>query len=215
MATLVECILPVAIDWMTWEYSGLVPPAEWGAVSTSLLPNNFLFVPAGIAGESAQDCGYDEYTLAYCPRDGNIYLGETQLWNDYNDHGDADIWGTISHEMGHRVQHLAGMRVAVTANETIPTENQADCFSGAFMGYAARNRYMDPVGPDTVSDDDVADMIVGLLDIGESEGPERTHGTDDQRVRALYIGYNSPANLGVFACDFYLSDISIVPASAG
>ena len=114
--------------------------------------------------------------------------------------------------MGHRVQHLAGMRVQLTDNESIPTENQADCFSGAFMGYAARNRYMDPVGPDTVSDDDVADMIVGLLDIGESEGPNRTHGTDDQRVRALYIGYNAPANLGVFACSFYVSDISIVPA---
>lgn len=215
MDEMLECVLPVAVAWLSWEYGGLTPPPEWGATSPSLLPHNFLYVPAGMSGETDQDCGYDEWSLAYCPIDGNIYLGESQLWSDFRSHGDADIWGTISHEMGHRVQHLAGMRIQLTDNENIPTENQADCFSGAFMAYAARHRYMDPVGPNTVSDDDVEDLIVGLLDIGETEGPGRTHGTDDQRVRALYIGYNSPVSLGVFACGFYLSDISIVPVSFG
>lgn len=38
-----------------------------------------------------------------------------------------------------------------------------------------------------------ADMFVGLPDIDESEGPEPTHGTDDQRVHALYVRYNAPA----------------------
>jgi hypothetical protein len=215
MDSMLECVLPVAVAWLDWEYSGLTPPPEWAAASASLLPHNFVYVPAGIAGETDQDCGYDEWSLSYCPLDGNVYLGESQLWSDFVNHGDADIWGTISHEMGHRVQHVAGMRAQMTDNENIPTENQADCFSGAFMAYAARHRYMDPAGPDTVSSDDVEDLIVGLLDIGESEGPDRTHGTDDQRVRALYIGYNAPSNLGVFACDFYLSDISIVPVSFG
>jgi predicted metalloprotease len=147
----------------------------------------------------------------YCPVDGNIYLGEAQLWSDYNDHGDADLWGSISHEWGHRIQHVAGQPNSATPNEQIPPENQADCFSGAFLDYSARNTALDtPSTPD-----DLLDLFIGLFNIGDPRIGEETqdHGTIDQRIRAFYVGYNSADSEGAWACDFYVTSGSIIPKS--
>ncbi len=219
MKTLLECILPKAIDWLSYEYvdASLVTPAEWGSQSGTLLPLDFIYVPAGIAVEEPegqfQHCGgYDSASaLHYCPQDGNIYLGEELLWFTYNEFGDADMWGSISHEMGHRIQHVAGGMKADPAvpNEEIPIENQADCFSGAFMDFAARYGYIDV----SVTGDDIVDLFSGLFTIGEADSGQRTHGTIDQRIRAFFVGYNSDDSLGVFECDFYLTDVTIIPAT--
>ena len=208
MRTLVECILPVAEEWLSWEYAGLTPAPEWQSLSSTLLPNNILYVPTGVSVESDENCGgYSDADLAYCMIDGNIYLGEAALWRDYNQHGDADIWGTISHELGHRVQHVANRRLPATENEKIPAENQADCFSGAFLDYAARHRYIDSAA----TGDDLFDLFVGLFNIGEQVGDDQSHGTIDQRIRAFFVGYNSSDSSGVFDCAFYLTDVSIIP----
>ncbi len=219
MKTLLECILPKAIDWLSYEYvdASLVTPAEWGSQSGTLLPLDFIYVPAGIAVEELegqfQHCGgYDSASaLHYCPQDGNIYLGEELLWFTYNEFGDADMWGSISHEMGHRIQHVAGGMKADPAvpNEEIPIENQADCFSGAFMDFAARYGYIDV----SVTGDDIVDLFSGLFTIGEADSGQRTHGTIDQRIRAFFVGYNSDDSSGVFECDFYLTDVTIIPAT--
>jgi hypothetical protein len=205
MGTLIECILPVALEWLTWEYGSTAVPAEWGAVSASLLPHNFIYVPTGVSGTFG--CDFSDRSLSYCPWDGNVYLGEQQLWSDYREHGDADLWGSISHEVGHRIQHLAGTRIATTRRELIPTENQADCFSGAFLDYAARWGNIDS----SETGDDLIDLFVGLFNIGEPDTEERSHGTIDQRIRAFFVGYNSADAAGVFDCDFYVTDVSIVP----
>jgi uncharacterized protein len=210
MATMIECILPFATQWLSWEYSGLDVPAGWQAGATSLLPNNFLFVPHGVSVEGgfAHCGGYDSNSaLHYCPSDGNIYFGEDQMWSDYNDNGDADLWGSVAHEMGHRVQQVAGFHLAATDNERIPAENQADCFSGAFLDYAAR------YGVLTADGDDLLDSFVGLFRIGEQVSVDQSHGTVDQRIRAFFVGYNAPDHLGVFACASYVTDVSIVPAA--
>jgi hypothetical protein len=218
MKTLLECILPKAVDWLSYEYvdPSLVTPAEWSSQSGTLLPLDFIYVPAGIVVEEpegqSQHCGgYDSASsLHYCPQDGNIYLGEELLWFTYNEFGDADMWGSISHEMGHRIQHVAGgMRSdPAVPNEEIPTENQADCFSGAFMDFAARYGYIDV----SVTGDDIVDLFSGLFSIGEADSGERTHGTIDQRIRAFFVGYNSDDSWGVFECDRYLTDVTIIPA---
>ncbi len=51
MRTFIECIIPEAIEWMTWEYGGsLDVPTEWaGSQATSLAPNHWLYVPTGIS----------------------------------------------------------------------------------------------------------------------------------------------------------------------
>lgn len=222
MKTLVECILPEAVAWMIYEYGSLDVPTEWaGSQATSLLPNNFIYVPTGVRGVvtdqtciSEDDQGeyaYNERSLSYCPVDGNIYLGEAQLWSDYLNHGDADLWGSVSHEWGHRIQHVAGQPSSATPNEQVPPENQADCFSGAFLDYSARNTALDqPSTPD-----DLIDLFIGLFNIGDPRIGEETqdHGTIDQRIRAFYVGYNSADSLGAWACDFYVTSGSIIPPS--
>lgn len=222
MKTLVECILPEAVAWMIYEYGSLDVPTEWaGSQASSLLPNNFIYVPTGIRGavtdetciaeDDQGEYAYNERSLSYCPVDGNIYLGEAQLWSDYLNHGDADLWGSISHEWGHRIQHVAGQPTSATPNEQIPPENQADCFSGAFLDYSARNTALDqPSTPD-----DLLDLFIGLFNIGDPRIGEDTqnHGTIDQRIRAFYVGYNSADSLGAWACDFYVTSGSIIPPS--
>lgn len=210
MRTLVECVLPVAIAWMQFEYGNdaLTAPTEWSSLSGSLLPNNFVYVPTGAV--SPYGCGTtDDYMLAYCSWDGNIYLSEVVLWETYQRHGDGDVWGSISHEIGHRVQHVANFRARPrdNHNESIPAENQADCFSGAFLNYANRQGYIDAV----TTGDDLNDLFDGLFAIGEQEGADQNHGTIDQRIRAFFVGYNSSAGWGVFACSSYVTDVSIVP----
>jgi hypothetical protein len=222
MRTLAECILPAAVAWMIWEYGSLDLPAEWTASqASSLLPNNFLYVPTGVRGavtdetciseDEQGEYAYSDRSLMYCPVDGNVYLGEAQLWSDYNEHGDADLWGSISHEWAHRIQHVAGLPNSATPNEQIPFENQADCFSGAFLDYSARYTALD--APST--GDDLVDLFVGLFNIGDPRigDPEQNHGSVDQRIRAFFIGYNSPDTQGAWACDFYVTSGSIVPTS--
>ncbi len=216
MKTLLECILPEAVAWITWEYGSLDVPTEWaGSQATSLLPNHFLYVPTGVRvtdymdtcqGEDEQgEYSYGDHDLAYCPIDGDIYIGEAQLWEDYHNHGDADVWGTISHEMGHRIQHVAGLPTSRTDNEQIPYENQADCFSGAFLDYSARQTPL--TAPST--GDDLIDLFVGLFNIGDPRIGEdsQDHGSIDQRIRAFFVGYNSLDAQGAWACDFYVPGI--------
>jgi hypothetical protein len=56
------------------------------------------------------------------------------------------------------------------------------------------------------------DLFSGLFSIGEADSGERTHGTIDQRIRAFFVGYNSDDSWGVFECDRYLTDVTIIPA---
>ena len=214
MRQLAACVLPLAREWLAWEYQSdtLTPPAEWIPQSASLLPNNFVYIPSGIEGPSGCSDRISDRSLAYCSFDGNIYLGEQALWRTYS-RGDADVWSAIAHEMGHRVQHVANFRAMSVDNdnESIPRENQADCFSGAFMTYAARFGRIDTVA----TGDDLIDLFNGVFNIGEQEGVEQTHGTIDQRVRAFFVGYNSSGGRGVFDCEFFITDVSIVPQAWG
>jgi Putative neutral zinc metallopeptidase len=216
MKTLVECVLPTAINWMTYEYEASVtPPVEWESASGTLLPLHFLFVPAGVEvvepSDDIRHCGgYDsKNTLQYCSQDGNIYLGEEALADQYFEIGDGFVWAVLGHEMGHRVQHVANAHLSMSDNEAIPKENQADCFAGAFVDFATRYHHMNT----TSTGQDLIDMFDGLFAIGENVNFGQTHGTRDQRVRAFFVGYNSDDNQGAWTCDAYLTDITIVPIS--
>jgi hypothetical protein len=221
MQTLVECILPAALQWISYEYQSadLRAPESWGGAS--LIPNNFIYVPTGVRiPRNVETCfqtddqgeyAYSADDQKYCTYDGNIYLGEAALWADYTVYGDNTVRATIAHEMGHRIQHVAGVGTIATPNEAIPAENQADCFAGAFAAWSVRYG-MSSNDTESVAEADVVDGIAGMLYIGDGEGADQTHGTADQRVRAYYIGYNSAPEAGVLACDFYVTDVSIIPA---
>ena len=220
METLLACMVPAAVVWMTWEYGTTVPPAAWTSQSGSLLPNHFVFVPDGVLLPSdGTTCNWGTDPLdifGYCYLDGNVYMGQQATWELYGglpeelDGGDALVAAAIAHEMGHRIQHVAGGREAATANAEIPDENQADCFAGAFIDYAARQGLVDV----STTGDDLVDLFGGFFEMASTVGPNQTHGSHDQRLRAFFVGYNSPNDQSAWSCNFYLTDISIVPPSS-
>jgi predicted metalloprotease len=191
MRVFMECVVWAMDQWVASAYVDGMPP-----------PNNYLYVPTGVAG-GALGCEYNESSLFYCFLDGNVYLGEVALWQLYS-FGDAAPVMVLAHEIGHRFQHVRQMRRSMADRESIPKENQADCVAGVFMDVAARVGWSDV-------QDDITDLPGALIIAGEIDGPNRTHGTIDQRVRAFFRGYNN-TNL-LFDCNFLVTDVMLtVPA---
>jgi uncharacterized protein len=92
-----------------------------------------------------------------------------------------------------------GNPVPQTPNETVPSENQADCGAGAFMANADNQGLLD-------YPDDIRDLAGSLASVGELEGPERTHGTIQERLSAFDRGFAS----GLFACNAYVPQAPII-----
>ena len=98
MKTHLECILPIAVDWLASKYQDetLAPPSEWNSPSQSCSRSTSFTSRRGVVQEAfgGQHCGgYDSSTaLQYCPQDGNIYFCEELLWFTYTNYGDADLW---------------------------------------------------------------------------------------------------------------------------
>ena len=132
-------------------------------------------------------CPFDDVTMAYCPLDGNVYIGEAITWALYNgfdpstgetgEPNDSTIVFALAHEIGHRLQHVAGMPMSdpEKPSEQIAQENQADCVGGTFIDYLIRRDVM-------ILGDYTRDLADGIISMASTEGPERDHGTIDQRM---------------------------------
>ena len=189
MAVYLDCVIPSVEQWIGATYADIPRPT-------------YYFVPAGVAGtEGDGGCAYDATCLQYCLSSGNIYLGEASLWEQYSVFGDAAPVVVVAHEVTHHFQNVAGVSSPTTPNELIPHENQADCGAGAFMAYAAQQGWMDV-------QDDIVDLAGSLAAAGESEGPDRTHGTVDERLAAFDVGYLSGE--GLYACNGFLPGTPII-----
>jgi uncharacterized protein len=190
MGLYLECIVPSVAQWIDATYADMPHPT------------NYFLVPVGISGtEGDGGCAYDENSLQYCLSSGNIYLGEAALWQQYSVFGDAAPVVVLAHEVTHHFQTVAGAPVSTVPNEEIPKENQADCGAGAFMAYAAQQRWMDV-------QDDLVDLAGALVAAAEMEGPDRTHGTVDERLAAFDVGYLSGE--GLYACNGFLPGTPII-----
>jgi predicted metalloprotease len=190
MGRYLECVVPSVAQWIDATYADMPRPT------------NYFLVPVGTSGtEGGGGCAYDENSLQYCLSSGNIYLGEAAVWQLYSVFGDAAPVVVLAHEVTHHFQTVAGVPASTTPNEEIPKENQADCGAGAFMAYAAQQGWMDV-------QDDVVDLAGALVAAGETEGPDRTHGTVDERLSAFDVGYLSGE--GLYACNGFLPETPII-----
>ncbi len=115
----------------------------------------------------------------YCDSDSTIYLDTSfsnptsfgDLWSGGDDFAIVTI---LAHEWGHHIQHLTGAYTGVASQEQL--ELQADCYSGAFAGYARERGWLDP-----------GDLDQGLtisLQSGDSD-----HGSGTQRADSFTNGY--------------------------
>ena len=95
-------------------------------------------------------------------------------------------------------QQQAGVPGPRTDAETLVHENQADCVSGAWLGYANDQRLLEK------SDVPVIEQYLNLIASSEND-PNRTHGDFSERGSALELG----GERGIMACDSFYPDTPI------
>lgn len=147
-------------------------------------PRSYVYVQSG-ESFPVPSCG-EANSMSYmlCRADDTVYIGQDQLWRFYAGNGDAAAAFGIAHEWGHHVQLTAGVFDLVgSRQDMIDAENQADCTGGAFLGY------MDAQGQ--LESDDVDDVNSVLPAIASAEGPERDHGTVEERANAAHYGFTN------------------------
>jgi predicted metalloprotease len=150
-----------------------------------------------------------EFAAFYCP-DGDFMVyddgEEGILFRLAEDLGPTSIGVVMAHEYGHAIQARAGVIRRNLA--TIITEQQADCFAGAWVAHAVDG------GSDLVelSDDDVRIGLLAMISvrdpIGVDQFSEAGHGSAFDRVGAFQVGFAE----GVARCAELIDDpLPLVP----
>jgi predicted metalloprotease len=147
--------------------------------------------------ETQRPTTYDDihqFSAFYCAQgDFMVYDdGPDGLLNKLADQFGPSILGVVfAHEFGHAVQNRAG----ILQNElpTITTEQQADCFAGAWVAHVASG------GGEgiTFSDADVRSGLVAMIQVRDPKGidqfTEGGHGSAFDRVGAFQVGFTEGA----------------------
>jgi predicted metalloprotease len=187
MVTYYEFVLPFIDAFFQQTWPKLPLPAHVYFMSTGSSMQEACGDPSN-GSNQANDTSYE-----FCPADNNVYLGERLAFALYSQAGDVAPATGLAHELGHHIQSLTGVPVPRSNAQTLVHENQADCVSGAFLGFANNHKWLEQ--------SDVPDLEKYLDLIASSENdPNRTHGDFNERGAALKLG----GEQGVMACDgFY------------
>lgn len=170
-------------------------------------PDNWYYIITDQSGKEPCTDGkgnladYSDWSMEYCPTDQNVYVGEQAMWHYYQEFGDAAPAVAIAHEWGHHLQYgVVGIteRADHAKEDAIAVENQADCVSGAWSAYLADRQIM--------VEDDYVDVGNALVAVGQAEGPDRDHGTAEERQQAWVEGYVD----GLNACNRYFPNQPLI-----
>jgi predicted metalloprotease len=139
---------------------------------------------------------YDEiaqFSAFYCQQ------GDFMVYDDGPDgllgqlaakYGPSILGVVFAHEFGHAVQARAG--VLEHPLPTITTEQQADCFAGAWVAHAAHDG-----GPVSFTDADVRSGLVAMIQVRDPKGVDQFtdggHGSAFDRVGAFQVGFSEGA----------------------
>jgi predicted metalloprotease len=190
-----EFLLAVVTDLETW-WTEIFPPI-YGEVFTPLEGEVYAAHPDrpdDIPGCGAPRTTYQDvqqYVAFYCG------VGDFIVYDDgpdgllaelARDYGAATIGTVLAHEYAHAIQLRIG--ALDRALPTITTEQQADCFAGAWTGRAARGEAT------TVwfSDGDVRAGVIAMTKVSDPVGIDQFvdggHGTGFDRVGAFQVGFD-------------------------
>ena len=130
-----------------------------------------------------------QFVAFYCGQGDFIIYddGDDGLLNDLADNFGAGTIGIVlAHEYGHAVQQRSG---ALDRNlPTVTTEQQADCFAGAWAARAARDE-----GGISFADADVRAGLIAMLEVRDPVGIDQFqpggHGSGFDRVGAFQTGF--------------------------
>ncbi|MFD4292487.1 metallopeptidase [Rhodococcus sp. NPDC058505] len=150
--------------------------------------------PGVAPARSGTFCGDSTHGVAnagYCIRDGSIGWDRTTLLPALMDtFGPMAVVMVIAHEYGHAVQHDSGL--AGDDDPTLVLEQQADCFSGAYMRYVAADRSAQFTLNTSEGLNSVMAAMVAVRDTDPND-PSAVHGTAFERVTAFQIGFTDGA----------------------
>jgi predicted metalloprotease len=189
-----DFLLAVLTDLRVWW--GEQYPAIYGEDFTPLEGGVYAAYPGradDIPGCGAPTTTYQEvrdYVAFYCG------VGDFLVYDDSDDgllaqlardYGAGTIGTVLAHEFGHAIQLRAGNLDRGLA--TILTEQQADCFAGAWTGRAARGE----ASTLTYSDGDVRAGLIAMTKVSDPVGIDQFdaggHGSGFDRVGAFQVGY--------------------------
>ena len=151
-------------------------------------------------------CGFNSAAVGpfYCPGDSKVYIDlgffrELQRMGAGGDFAQAYV---LAHEVGHHIQNLLGVSMAVQrrqrqvskveANQlSVRTELQADCYAGVWAHHAHNERQL--LEPGDLEEGMNAAATIGddalMSRAGARVRPEAfTHGSSEQRQEWLYRG---------------------------
>jgi len=135
-----------------------------------------------------------EYVAFYCAASDFITYddGDDGLLAELaREFGAATIGTVLAHEYTHAIQYRNGTLDMALA--TITTEQQADCFAGAWTGRAARGE--SPLL--SYSDGDVRAGLIAMTKVSDPVGLDQFlpggHGSAFDRVGAFQVGFNQGA----------------------
>ena len=193
MATYFDYVLPIVDKFFETTWQSLP------------LPAHVYFIPDGVQVEEA--CGdpqngsrlADDTSYAYCPADDNVYVGQHVAYQLYSLAGDVAPAIGIAHEFGHDVQQHTGVPGPQTDAETRVHENQADCVSGAWLGYANNQHLLEQ------GDVPAIERYLELIASSESD-PNRTHGDFAERSQSVQLG----GEKGISACNAFYPSTPII-----
>ncbi len=143
-----------------------------------------------------------EFVAFYCGMGDFIVYddGSDGLLADLADNFGAGTIGIVlAHEFGHAIQQRSG--VLDRQLPTVTSEQQADCFAGAWAARAARGE-----GGLTFSDADVRSGLIAMLEVRDPVGIDQFtpggHGSGFDRVGAFQVGFRA----GPQRCSELISD---------
>jgi len=173
--------------------------AVWGRIFQQ---SNSQYVPPTLVlfeGQVRSACGKGQAAMGpfYCPNDAKLYIDLAffrDLQTRFRAPGDFAQAYVIAHEVGHHVQKLTGkLKQAESAQASVRTELQADCYAGVWGHHAGAMKQLEA--------GDIAEALNAATAIGDdrlqqqSQGrvvPESfTHGSSEQRVRWFKRGLDS------------------------
>ncbi|HUS42217.1 MAG TPA: hypothetical protein VMY16_06095 [Ilumatobacteraceae bacterium] len=212
-----EFLLAVMTDLELWWAQAY--PAIYGEVFTPLEGDVYAAYPGrpdDIPGCGTPRTTYDDvqqYVAFYCG------VGDFMVYDDGDDgllaglardYGAATIGTVLAHEFAHAIQLRIG--ALDQALPTIVTEQQADCFAGAWTGRAARGE----AATVRFSDGDVRAGLIAMTKVSDPVGTDQFveggHGSGFDRVGAFQVGFNQ----GPARCSQLLDDpLPLLPSQPG
>jgi len=144
------------------------------------LGEDFLCAGDSLGPQNASFCGSPATGTGTVAWDMDLFREQEE------EHGNAPVYWTIAHEVGHaaqaRFQHDNQGGAAPRMGDTVHTELQADCLSGATLAKAEQDGYLtDTYGTGV-------DEIIGFISGMESGGD---HGSSAARKHAFLHGHDT------------------------